>query len=132
MALPAHAIRRPHVSQAPAAPKLRVVRPPRKQRARVPFFALCLTILIGAMLGALVLNTSMASTAYQMHSTQLELARTQQSNEEQAAEVDRLSSPSRLAEKAESLGMVRGEGVTYIDLESGTLIGTAAKKAKDS
>src|SRR5699024_5481132 len=135
MAVPAHAIRRPHVSQAPAATKLRVLRPPRsqrsripyfllflttllcvmlialvlpprRQRARIPFFALCLTILIGAMLGALVLNTSMASTAYQMHSFQLELARTLQSNEEQAAEVDRLSSPSRLAEKAESLGMV--------------------------
>ncbi len=132
MAIPAKAIRRSPSMQNAGTPKLQVVRPPRKQRARVPFLAVCITILIGAMLGALVLNTSMASTAYEMHSTQLELARTLQHNQEHAAEVDRLSSPSRLAEKAQSLGMVPGEGVTYIDLDAGTLTGVAAKKAKDS
>lgn len=132
MALPAKAIRRSPVLPSSAAPKLKVVRPPRKQRARVPFFALCLAILIGAMLGALVLNTAMASTAYEMHSTGLELARTLQNNQEQAAQVDRLSSPSRLAEEAKSLGMVPGEGITYIDLEAGTLVGSDANKAKES
>lgn len=130
MALPAPAIRRPHASPTPHKPLLRVVRPTQKQRARIPFFALCVAILAGSMLGALVLNTSMSATSYHMHSTQLELGRTLQSNQEQAATLDRLSAPARLAEKATALGMVQGEGVTYIDLSTGTLIETVTK-AKD-
>lgn len=132
MAIPVKTPRRSPAPHPHTTPKLKVVRPPRRQRARIPFFVVCLTVLVGAMLGALVLNTAMAATAYEMHSTQLELARTLQSNQEQAANVDELSSPSRLAEKAQSLGMVPGEGVTYIDLESGTLVGSAGEQAKDS
>lgn len=131
MALPVRHLR-PTPAPAPASrPALKVVRPPRRQRARIPFFALCLMILAGAMLTALVLNTSMARTAYEIHSTQIELARTHQSNAEQAAKVDRLSAPTRLAEKAESLGMVPGEEVTYINLGNQTLIPTAGTHAKD-
>lgn len=132
MAIQSKALRKAPLRNSKKGPDLSVVKPPATQRVRVPFLAICLMILGGAMLGALVLNTSMASTAYVMHSTKLELARTQQYNDEQAEQVDRLSSPSRLAEKAESLGMVPQEGVTYIDLENGALIGKAGKNAKDS
>lgn len=137
MALHAPAPPRRHASAAPPATApatagLRVVRPPGKQRSRVPFFVLCLGILVGAMLGALVLNTAMAATAYEIYSTKIDLARTLQDNQEQAAEVDRLSAPGHLADQALSLGMVQGEGVTYIDLSSGDLIGPGAQKAKDS
>jgi|SRR5690625_968468 len=124
MAIPVKTLRRgpaPAGRTAPA-PTLRVVRPPHRVRARVPFFAVCLAILFGAMLGALTLNTSMARSAYEMHSTELELARTLQSNQERAATVDQLSSPGSLAERAKALGMVPGEGVTYIDLQTGLLL----------
>lgn len=122
MALPVKPLRRAPAGRTHQTPTLKVVRPPRKSRARVPFFAVCLAILIGAMLGALILNTSMARAAYEMHSVELELARTLQHNQEQAARVDQLSSPAQLAQRAKSLGMVPGAGVTYIDLATGTLI----------
>lgn len=131
MALPSRSLRTAPATKTTSAPALKVLRPPRAQKARVPFFAICLLVLMGAMLGALVLNTTMASAAYEMHSTQIELGRTLQHNAEKAAEVDRLSSPSRLAEKATSLGMVPGEGVTYIDLESAALLTQVGKTAKD-
>lgn len=133
MALPAHPLRKESIRPVSTpAPALKVVQPPRPQRTRVPFLVLCLGILMGAMLGALVLNTVMASTAYDMHSTQLELARTQQANEERAAEVDRLAAPARVTQKARSLGMVPGEAVVYLDLATGEFIGADPDSAKDS
>lgn len=132
MALPAPAPA-PRRSSGPRTlprPFLRVIRPPGRQRARVPFFALCLAILVAAMLGALVLNTSMAANAYDIHTTKIDLARTVQNNQELHAEVEKLAAPSRLAERAAELGMVPGEGINYINLSAGTVIGPAAT-AKD-
>ncbi len=133
MALPARPIRKetPKAFQR-VRPALKVVAPPSVQRAKVPFFFLCLAILMGAMLTALVLNTVMASSAYTMHSTEIELARTLQSNAERAAKVDQLSAPGRVAQKARELGMVPGAGVIYMDLETGQFIGSDADTGKDS
>lgn len=126
MAIPAHQINRGRLAaQSAARPKLKVVRPPVKQRSRVPFLALCLTLLIGSMLGALILNTAMASAAYEMHSTKIELARLTQTNQELATEVEELSAPARLADRATSLGMVPGQGINYINLVDNTVVGPA-------
>lgn len=132
MAIPARSVRPAPSVRTKNTPPLKVVRPPHKQRAKVPFFAVCLLILVGAMLGALILNTLMAQAAYDMQSTQVELARTLQTNQELATQVDHLSAPERLAEKAHSLGMVPGESVTYIDLENSTLIGGVEPAQKES
>lgn len=113
-------------------PALKVVSPPRIQRTRVPFLLICLGLLVGAMLSALILNTVMTSAAFDLQTTQHELTRTLQSNEEKATEIGRLSAPSRVSQKAESLGMVPGESIIYLDLETGKFIGTDLNAAKDS
>lgn len=132
MATPARAWRSSPATGGGKSPRLRVVRPPHKKRARVPFVVVCLVVLVGSMLGALILNTLMAQAAYEMHSTQVELARTLQTNQELSTKVDQLSAPERLARKAESLGMVPGESVTYIDLDSATLIGSPNTSDEES
>ncbi|MPV49525.1 MULTISPECIES: septum formation initiator family protein [unclassified Pseudactinotalea] len=122
----ARAVRAPATRpSAPATrrPKLRLVHAPAAARSRVPFFLLCITILGGAMLVALMLNTSMAATAYDIHSTEVELARLSQTNQELATEVDELSAPARLARRATELGMVRSAEVSFIRLADGSVVG---------
>lgn len=54
----------PRRESEPARPRLRIVGAAAPDAARAPYFALCVAILLGALLGALALNTSMAATAY--------------------------------------------------------------------
>lgn len=120
------AIARP---SAPAVrkPKLRIVHAPAAARSRVPFLLLCVTLLGGAMLVALILNTSMAATAYDIHSTEVELARLSQTNQDLATQVDELSAPARLAEQATDLGMVRSAEVSFLRLADQKVIGPAVE-----
>src|SRR5690606_28572056 len=50
----------PKRSAGQKAPDLRVVRAPQHARTRASFVAMCMVLLVGSLLGALVLNTSMA------------------------------------------------------------------------
>ncbi|GAB2992608.1 MAG TPA: hypothetical protein VKY71_13845 [Actinotalea caeni] len=107
-------------------PRLRLVRAPAPARSRLLFLLLCVGILGGAMLGALALNTAMATTAYVLRERQVELARLTESEQQLTATVEQLSSPAQLANQAQRLGMVPAEGLSYIDLETGTISGPAA------
>ncbi|WP_231955617.1 MULTISPECIES: hypothetical protein [Occultella] len=85
-----------------------------------------MAILGGALLGALALNTAMASTAYEMHDQEVALARLSEEQQVLAREVDTLGSPAALSARAAALGMVPAEGMNYILLEQGTVLGEAA------
>ncbi len=108
-------------------PKLRIVHAPAAARSRVPFLLLCVVLLGGAMLVALMLNTTMAATAYEIHSTELELAKLSQTNQELATEVDELAAPARLADRASDLGMVRSAEVSFLRLADHAVIGPAVE-----
>lgn len=108
-------------------PRLRLVRAPAHARSRLPFLLLCVSILGGAMLGALALNTSMAMTAYTITDRQVELAQLTEEEQLLAGQVERMSSPAQLAAAATNLGMVPAEGLSYIHLEDGTITGPAAE-----
>ena len=101
------------------------MRAPSPERSRVPFLLLCLSILGGAMLGALALNTAMATTAYEIRDKQAELAELTEQQEALTAQFDGMSSPSELADAAAAIGMVPAEGLSYIDLADGTITGPA-------
>lgn len=104
-------------------PGLRIVRQTRTEATRAPFFALCATILVGALLGALGLNTSMAATSYTIRDRQRELATAQQSVESLAGQVEAASSPAQVMAHAAALGLVPSPGVTYIRLSDRTILG---------
>lgn len=108
-------------------PRLRLVRAPAPARSRVPFLLLCVAILGGAMLAALALNTSMATTAYTITERQLELAELTQAEQQLSTEFEQMSSPTQLAAAATRLGMVPAEGLSYIYLADGTITGPAAE-----
>lgn len=107
-------------------PRLRIVRAPSPARSRLPFLLLCLTILGGALLGALALNTAMATGAYEIRDRQTELAALTESEQQLAGELDSLSSPGRLAQTATRLGMEPAAGLSYITLADGTVTAPVA------
>ncbi len=59
-------------------PVLEVVAAPTPVRSLVPYVMLLVSILLAAMVGALVLNTSMAQTSFTIQSRQVELQLLQQ------------------------------------------------------
>ncbi|CAM3406613.1 Cell division protein FtsL [Occultella aeris] len=126
-AMPARAPRTARPLSVPTwRPRLRIVRAPAPARTVLPFILLCMAILGGALLGALALNTAMASTAYEMHDQEVALARLSEEQQVLAREVDTLGSPAALSARAAALGMVPAEGMNYILLEQGTVLGEAA------
>lgn len=123
---PARVPRRAPVAPAPAPaprPRLQVVRAPAHERTRVPFIVLCMAVLVVAMLGTLVLNTSMAKGEYDRHALQSALARSAQHQQELTEELERRSSSPGLAEAARRLGMVPAAGAGYVRLADGAVLG---------
>lgn len=97
-------------------PRLRIVTTPAPGRSRVGFTLLCISILVSAMLAALMLNTAMAATAYDINDQRVELAQLSETEQSLAQQVHHLQSPVVLQQKAEDLGMERSDDVRYITL----------------
>jgi hypothetical protein len=120
----APATRAPRPAAAPqASPRLLLVRAPAQTRTRVPFVLVCMGILGGALLSALLLNTSMARGAYEKHDLDRELAQLSVAEQDLSAELDRRSSPSELAAAARALGMVRATSPAWLQLSDGSVLG---------
>ncbi len=107
-------------------PRLQIVRSPSSPRSFVPFAFLCVTILIGALLGALMLNTAMASTAYEMYDQRAELARLSEHQQTLSQQVVASGSPATLAAAAQELGMEKAEETSYLNLSDGSILGPAS------
>lgn len=105
------------------APRLRVVRAPAQARTRVPFVLLCMAVLAASLLGALLLNTSMAQGEYERFALQSRLAQAAQSQQRIAGELEHAASPEQLAAAAGALGMVPTDGGGYLRLSDGAVLG---------
>ena len=108
------------------APRLRLVRAPAQTRTRVPFVVACMAILAGALLTALLLNTTMARGAYEKQDLDLEAARLASTQQDLSAELDRRASPAELAASARALGMVQARSTGWLSLADGTVRGGPA------
>ncbi|WP_298459691.1 hypothetical protein [uncultured Cellulomonas sp.] len=113
----------PSRSRTPGS-RLRVVRAPEHHRTRVPFVLLCIAILAGALLGALVLNTSMASAAYDKHRMEVELAGLSRTEQSLQTSIDAHKAPQQLAASARALGLVQAPPSAYLRLSDGAVLGT--------
>ncbi|WNB84858.1 hypothetical protein [Cellulomonas sp. ATA003] len=113
----------PSRSRTPAS-RLRVVRAPEHHRTRVPFVVLCIAILAGALLGALVLNTTMASAAYEKHEMEIELAQLARTEQSLQTQLEAQASPPQLAASARALGLVQAPPSAYLRLADGAVLGT--------
>ncbi|WP_392542421.1 hypothetical protein [Oryzobacter telluris] len=108
--------------------QLKVVTPPETAGNGV-FLALCVLLLLGGFVGVLLLNTAMAQGSYTMRDLQHrsdELADTQDALRHQ---IDGVSGPGPLAQRARGLGMVPAETAAFLRLSDGKVLGVA-KKAK--
>lgn len=109
---------------APAVrPRLRVVRAPAQARTRVPFVVTCIAALASALLGALLLNTSMAQMEYQRYELATRLSQSAQAQQEMRGDLERVSSPEALAGAARALGMVPNDAGGYLRLSDGAVLG---------
>jgi hypothetical protein len=110
--------------QAPAwRPRLAVVTSPRPARSFVPYLLLCTAILTASLLGALLLNTHMAATAYEIHDQQVALTRLDEAEASLRAQVEEAGSPATLQRRATELGMVPAEHLRFIRIADGALLG---------
>lgn len=105
-------------------PVLQVVSAPEPARSLVPYVMLLVVILMGAMVGALFLNTSMAQTSFEIQSKQLELQQMQRHEASLRGEVETAASPGSLQSAATELGMVPAAEVGHLDLASKSVLAT--------
>ena len=109
--------------QNPPAPRLKVVRAPQHARTRMPFILACMAVLAGALLSALLLNTSMASSAYAKYDLSNEHGQLNQDAQDKQADLDAKASPAHLAAIAAQLGMVPTNGTGWLRLSDGSVQG---------
>ncbi|RYV52482.1 hypothetical protein [Pengzhenrongella frigida] len=105
-------------------PRLRLVRAPQHARTRVPFVLFCIAILLAALLGALVLNTSMARGAYVAHDLQISLAQEARTEQELSSQLLAHMAPGALAASARELGMVPAPELAFLRLSDGAVLGS--------
>lgn len=115
---------RPSAPQPSAPqPRLRVVRAPAQARTRVPFVLTCMSLLAASLLGALVLNTSMAKGEYERFALQSRLAESARVQQQIATELRTAESSTQLAAAASALGMVPTTHGAYLRLADGAVLG---------
>ncbi|MFH5822576.1 hypothetical protein [Georgenia sp. AZ-5] len=110
-------------------PRLAVVPSPAPARSVVPYLLLCAAVLAASLLGALLLNTHMAATAYEIHDKQVALGRLDEAEASLRAQVEEAGSPASLQQRADELGMVPAENLRFIRLSDGALLGPAPESA---
>ena len=122
----------PRRAPAPAStePRIHLVSAPLASRSRVPFILVCMTILVGALVSVLVLNTTMAGGSYEQRELQSQLSELAQREQALLAQLDQEASPEVLAARAEALGMVQDSTPAFVRLADAKVIGdpTPAKK----
>ena len=113
----------PAPDRSRATPRLRLVRAPLQTRTRVPFVLFCIAVLVGALLGALVLNTSMARGAYQAQALQSELAAQARTEQDLNTQLLGHEATGALAASARALGMVPSPPPAFLRLSDGAVRG---------
>jgi hypothetical protein len=103
--------------------RLDAVRAPLQATSSLPFLALCAAILFGALLVALLLNTTMARGSYEMARLQREVGQVAQDVQTKQAELR--AAEATLDDKARRLGMVPAENPTLISVATGQVVGVA-------
>jgi cell division protein FtsB len=101
---------------------LALVPAPRRKSGR-GFVALCIGILVAALLLVLVTNITVSNGQYELVSLKNEQLDLNQSNERLRQQVEHLEAPQNLAAEASRLGMVNPGSIAAIDLATGTVNG---------
>ncbi|BDZ43846.1 hypothetical protein GCM10025865_31450 [Paraoerskovia sediminicola] len=101
------------------------MRAPAEARSRAPFIIACMSILAGALLCALLLNTSMVNGSFQMLSDKVELGTVAQDTQTLQTELEQAR--SSLPAKARALGMVESDDPVMLRLSDGAVLDAGQK-----
>jgi len=82
-----------------------------------------MAVLASSLLGALLLNTTMAQGEYQRYELQTRLAQSAQEQQRLTAQLDLAAAPAALAAAATGLGMVPSTSGGYLRLSDGAVLG---------
>lgn len=123
-------VRRPESpAQSAAAPRLTVVARPQPRRSIMPFALVC-TAIIALTLGAiLMLNISMSDTSYRITRLTMQSRALDDRAQSLKEQGEQLATPQELARRAGALGMVPAAQPAYIDLATGSIVGTPTAAA---
>lgn len=114
------------------APALRVVAPPRAERASRGIFVLVVvTLLAAGFLTNLLINTSMAQGAFHIGDLQREATKLTEAQAVLREQVAALSAPTVLEAKARALGMVPTDSPVFLSVPDGKVIGQPAPAAAE-
>ncbi|WP_152649715.1 hypothetical protein [Demequina oxidasica] len=113
----------PSPRQAPRRREhLRAVAAPEQVRSMVPFAWLCVAIVLGSMAAVLILNTTMASGAYERRDLKIEIASLHQERASLVTQLESNSSPQFLANEAADMGMVPAETLGFVSLKDAVVL----------
>ncbi len=97
------------------------------------FLATCVALLAGGLLAVLILNTALAQGSFELGRLQATSSQLADQEEALTHSIDTQRAPSRLAQRAEQLGMVPAESPAFLRLSDGKVLGVAtAAKAGDN
>ena len=113
----------PAGARAKASRGLRLVPPVRRPAPRAPFVVLLGALLAAGLGGLLYLHTSLAEDSFRLHDLMTRSAVLTDREQALEQEVALEASPTRLALRAEALGMVLSPNPAFIRLSDGAILG---------
>lgn len=120
---------------ATAAQRARLVLVPRPQKAaapRFPFILLLSVMLVGGVVGLLCFNTQMQQAAFTETNLKQQASALAEQQQSLTLELQQMSDPQQVAEKAQRMGMVIPAGSAWINVHSGKVSGTPTAATADN
>ncbi|MGH3423522.1 MAG: hypothetical protein ACRDO8_02265 [Nocardioidaceae bacterium] len=102
---------------------LNLVPRPQPRTPRTPFVALVVVTIVAGLVGLLVLNTAMQKNAFELARLQGKADTLTTREAALRVDVEKLSSPAHVADKAGDLGMVPNTNPVFLRLSDGKVIG---------
>jgi cell division protein FtsB len=112
--------------------RLTVVPRVRTRAPRVPFMTLVSLVLVGGIVGLLLFNTSMQQASFSASALQTEADTLAAREQTLRMELDDLRNPQRVAEQAQSMGMVIPAAPAFLDLRTGKTTGVRTPATPDN
>lgn len=113
---------RPTKATEVSQPRLRLVETPAQERSATWFILMCVSLLLGAIVLVLFMNTEMTKGAYTQRAINAQISTAAVATQTLQADLDDFATPANLAARAASLGMVQMVNPGVISLTDSKVI----------